>query len=583
MDSDDGTKKQCKIYKSATFLFHLLHLGHQNLLRTPAIFQAGILLLNIAFIFYIVGFVSPYWILGEKHKFRHDAWGNRLPGVDGVEGTGGNSSSSQRQQQQQQQGNATHFGVWKECLEVEGGGSVCTIFTEDVDSVVLMFGCVGGFILLGLCCWSCISCVRKPRKDRYVFIVIAATIGGLFGVLSVVIFVALQGFQQYSWAFALFLTGCLLEVLCAALFLWGIQRATARGAFPLTVEETEDTTTLPAIVLTGPTPSRKEQTRSVRVIHKGSSRDKGRGRGRGVEGREEDHVDFITLEMVTPAPGRPVEEGEGKKKKKRRRRGRKKKEDSGVSSTIEITSPVESLAQQVADYHKGYVNLRCPTPPPPRPPSDTKPPSSDASQSLFPATSQGMNRDQRPAASVYIDLSGKTHTLPFTHRACGDRPERSHTTAEQFGNKPSGRGTYGHGGGGGAECCSVRLVAEVHRPYDELDLLHPLSSTGKDPTADNFHLNPPARGHYTLQPLGPQPSPPFPSSRRTTADNVSVRGNPLTGTEGRRSSAESRAPYTASGGSGGVKGKRTDGEESQYVTYNPDTYYQSRGGAGYYV
>ena len=46
------------------------------------------------------------------------------------------------------------------------------------DSVVIMLGCVAGFLLLFLNIWMCLSCIRLPRKRRYVMAVIVSNASG---------------------------------------------------------------------------------------------------------------------------------------------------------------------------------------------------------------------------------------------------------------------------------------------------------------------------------------------------------------------------------------------------------------------
>ena len=123
-DSDDeeedqlDSRTQTKPYVCLVFVCQLLCIARWNIARTHAIFKAGIALLYVCVTLYSVGFFSPYWVTGDKHDYAHDAHGNVLSD------NGGSISTTFSD-------NDTHYGLWEECVVVEGE-SVCTLFSDEI-------------------------------------------------------------------------------------------------------------------------------------------------------------------------------------------------------------------------------------------------------------------------------------------------------------------------------------------------------------------------------------------------------------------------------------------------------------------
>ena len=111
---DDIDSSGHMLHSGAVFICQLARAGRRNVAKTHRVLKVGIAMLVVALVLYMVGFLSPYWVVGDTHGHGEPV-GNATKGVRW-------SNFSQ---------NDSHFGVWQECLLIDGE-SVCTMLTEDI-------------------------------------------------------------------------------------------------------------------------------------------------------------------------------------------------------------------------------------------------------------------------------------------------------------------------------------------------------------------------------------------------------------------------------------------------------------------
>ena len=112
---DDIEEFGDKLHNGAVFICQLIRAGSKNAAKTHRILKAGITILFVALVLYLIGFISPYWVVGDNHAHTHHGTGN---------GTRAFHLSDFHR-------NDTHFGLWQECV-VFDGRSFCTLFTDDI-------------------------------------------------------------------------------------------------------------------------------------------------------------------------------------------------------------------------------------------------------------------------------------------------------------------------------------------------------------------------------------------------------------------------------------------------------------------
>ena len=102
------------LQSGAVFICQLARAGRKNVAKTHRLLKVGIAMLIVALVLYMVGFLSPYWVVGDTH-------GHGAPVGNATKGFRWSNFSH----------NDSHFGVWQECMLIDGE-SVCTMFTEDI-------------------------------------------------------------------------------------------------------------------------------------------------------------------------------------------------------------------------------------------------------------------------------------------------------------------------------------------------------------------------------------------------------------------------------------------------------------------
>ena len=218
--------------------------------------------------------------------------------------------------------------------------------------------------------------------------------------------------KTYSWAFGLFLTSCILELVAALLILWGVTLATAEGAFPEADEEEDlTTTTTSSIVVAGSTPQKKSRKRSLHAEEADTP-------GRAIlvlssEGEEDEDGEDCAVQGGVPGvqAGRTFATGEGRGRG-RGRKGKKKRVRKAGSRPGGGQTPVEALARSVAEQQLSFVHVS-----EHQPCCGTRPDSKPAAASVTGGTSgetSAKHPDDEPA-SAHDDptpASASTSTAP---------------------------------------------------------------------------------------------------------------------------------------------------------------------------
>ena len=449
-------------------------------------------------------------------------------------------------------------------------------------------------------------------------------LAGIFGFVAIFIFISVEGNKPYSWAFGLFLISCTMELCAAPVILWGIARAMAGGAFPQVTEEAEgDPTTTSTIVLHGPTPTKESRKRSVHVL-------KLQAQGRKIRfhssGGEDDHVDFVTLDMVSRLPDQTSREGRrgvqgrrGKKKNRARKSG--SRSGGGRERKREGQTPVEALARTVAEQQLSFVSASEHEPlPQPRP--DKKPTASVTDRTLEETSAK---HPAEEAASIHVDPTAPSLQEPPTKASVsGDaslavssskrqepkpdaprkegRPEET-DKAPRCRKKPRGprrseprEHPANHDWIPSASPFSPKLHAiraqphrlqvDVHRPFAFTEALEAsdnpeeerpaptkaLGSRRKSSRGEELRSLPSAQTDWTAAPAG----------RRSEAvplpDTEGVTGGTILLTPCNRSGRMDQCQESSvrrSGCSNEVE-RKEEGDDSEYIRYSPDTYYRSR-------
>ena len=189
-------------------------------------------------------------------------------------------------------------------------------------------------------------------------------LAGAFGLVAFFIFLSVEVGKTFSWAFGLFLTSCILELVAALVILWGVTLATAEGAFPEADEEEDlTTTTTSSIVVEGSSPQKKSRKRSLHAEEADTP-------GRAIlvlssEGEEDEDGEDRVVHGGVPGvqAGRTLSTGEGRgrgpgrKGKKKRVRKAGSKPGGGQGRQRETQTPVEALARSVAEQHLSFVHV----------------------------------------------------------------------------------------------------------------------------------------------------------------------------------------------------------------------------------
>ena len=118
-----------KLHTGAVFICSLGRVGRRNVARTHRLFKTGIAMLNVALVLYMIGFLSPYWIVGDNHAYEYYGTRNRTDGRGDDDDDADDGDVKFHLSDFYK--NQTHFGVWEECVLIDGE-SICTIFAEDI-------------------------------------------------------------------------------------------------------------------------------------------------------------------------------------------------------------------------------------------------------------------------------------------------------------------------------------------------------------------------------------------------------------------------------------------------------------------
>lgn len=398
----------------------------------------------------------------------------------------------------------------------------------------------------------------------------------------------MQEYKPYSWAFAVYLIACFLELSAAALFLLAVTRASLGGAF----DEDEDitaapsTSKLPVILLTGATPNERNGRKRVRVLHPSARRRS--QQEPTVTSEEDDDVNFVTLDMLSELPGQGARrQRRGIRKKRLKKRERDAKSEH-VSDTGELLT-VDRLTRGVADGQLNSVDVdNNDNDLPPTLERYGKPVRRSLIQANLP--SKTLAPQKRNSASTAGDIDAQTQT-PLRSQKQGqfrnlekfrrttNQPsvQKSATTEDQY--KP-----MSHQEG---PLCPTRppshrfsLSAEVHLTFPFTEALeagdgskeHRKTQAAAYTTRDrlksdnNHNLSFMPSSQVQLLPLLPNCQP----------QKVSSSPKVMHGTaESQENMSPCRTPDRICGSTNNENKKNVG--DSDYVRHSPDTYFQSSG------
>ncbi|KAK7507911.1 hypothetical protein BaRGS_00000876 [Batillaria attramentaria] len=430
MDYDES--EQTKFQMGVDLVSHMWHAGRKNIARTHSFFKLTFGILCVSSAIYMIGFVSPHWVVDDFDVHRDDVVDAAISNIS-VAGNSSNSTGADDNDNRHK----PHGGVWEKCT-VKGGKETCTVFVRDLDSVVAMLGCVGAALLVGACCWSGFVCVRKPRTSRYITTAIAAIIGGVFGLVCIFMFVGLQGRQSYSWGFALALAGSVLGLSAAAFTLLGIGKAMAAGLLPSGSEATLDNNAnvIPEIVVTKATPrkrrTREKQQKSARK-HRTSTRTMALSGAQALSVADR-RESAVTLDMICPLPESKPKERKGrgsiaKSFSKSKLARRDTSDPQSFTAQLRRKSTPSSGKRQEVDFSRMDVFQPLIHFPSPQPPPELFLKSVDSAD-------VGPNSKRR-RSELRFDAEVYCHHLHNIDHSPARKPEKSDRRPRKFYGKPS--------------------------------------------------------------------------------------------------------------------------------------------------